>query len=35
MDDLYDILVGVFGGLVWILSPEKAAKGAEPIGVPE
>jgi uncharacterized membrane protein YbhN (UPF0104 family) len=30
-----NFLVGVFGGLVWILSPEKAAKGAEPIGVPE
>jgi uncharacterized membrane protein YbhN (UPF0104 family) len=28
-------IVGVFGGLVWILSPEKAAKGAEPIQVPE
>ena len=28
-------VVGVFGGLVWILSPEKAAKGAEPIQVPE
>ncbi|MGY3534316.1 lysylphosphatidylglycerol synthase transmembrane domain-containing protein [Bradyrhizobium embrapense] len=27
-------VVGVFGGLVWILSPEKAAKGAEPIEVP-
>jgi uncharacterized membrane protein YbhN (UPF0104 family) len=26
--------VGVFGGLVWILSPEKAAKGAAPIEVP-
>jgi len=30
-----NFLVGVFGGLVWILSPEKAAKGAEPVGVPE
>jgi uncharacterized membrane protein YbhN (UPF0104 family) len=28
-------IVGIFGGLVWILSPEKAAQGAEPIGVPE
>jgi uncharacterized membrane protein YbhN (UPF0104 family) len=28
-------LVGVFGGLVWILSPEKAAQGAKPIEVPE
>ncbi|MCC8950214.1 flippase-like domain-containing protein [Bradyrhizobium sp. Arg62] len=27
-------VVGVFGGLVWILSPEKAAKGTEPIEVP-
>ncbi|HEX7881966.1 lysylphosphatidylglycerol synthase transmembrane domain-containing protein [Bradyrhizobium sp. C9] len=27
-------VVGIFGGLVWILSPEKAAKGAEPIEVP-
>ncbi|WGS22906.1 MULTISPECIES: lysylphosphatidylglycerol synthase transmembrane domain-containing protein [unclassified Bradyrhizobium] len=27
-------LVGIFGGLVWILSPEKAAKGAQPIKVP-
>ena len=27
-------VVGVFGGLVWILSPEKAAKGTEPIAVP-
>jgi uncharacterized membrane protein YbhN (UPF0104 family) len=26
--------VGVFGGLVWILSPEKAAKGTEPIEAP-
>jgi uncharacterized membrane protein YbhN (UPF0104 family) len=28
-------IVGIFGGLVWILSPEKAAQGAQPIGVPE
>jgi uncharacterized membrane protein YbhN (UPF0104 family) len=28
-------IVGIFGGLVWILSPEKAAKGTKPIGVPE
>jgi uncharacterized membrane protein YbhN (UPF0104 family) len=28
-------IVGVFGGLVWILSPEKAAKGVKPIKVPE
>jgi hypothetical protein len=28
-------LVGVFGGLVWILSPEKAAQGAQPIQVPK
>jgi len=28
-------IVGVFGGLVWILSPEKAARGAEPIEVPQ
>ncbi|QOZ27184.1 lysylphosphatidylglycerol synthase transmembrane domain-containing protein [Bradyrhizobium sp. CCBAU 51753] len=27
-------VVGVFGGLVWILSPEKAAKGTAPIEVP-
>ncbi|MBR0694948.1 lysylphosphatidylglycerol synthase transmembrane domain-containing protein [Bradyrhizobium lablabi] len=26
-------VVGIFGGLVWILSPEKAARGAEPIEV--
>jgi hypothetical protein len=26
--------VGIIGGLVWILSPEKAAKGSEPIQVP-
>src|ERR1700736_2282690 len=28
-------IVGVFGGLVWIFSPEKAAQGAKPIDVPE
>jgi hypothetical protein len=28
-------LVGAFGGLVWILSAEKAAQGAAPIEVPE
>jgi glycosyltransferase 2 family protein len=28
-------LVGVFGGMVWIFSPEKAAKGSAPIAVPE
>jgi glycosyltransferase 2 family protein len=28
-------LVGVAGGLVWILSPEKAAQGVKPIEVPE
>src|SRR5882757_6187348 len=28
-------LVGIVGGLVWILSPEKAAQGAKPIEVPE
>jgi uncharacterized membrane protein YbhN (UPF0104 family) len=28
-------IVGIFGGLVWILSPEKAAKGVKPIEVPE
>jgi glycosyltransferase 2 family protein len=28
-------LVGIFGGLVWILSPEKAAQGVKPIEVPE
>ena len=28
-------IVGAFGGLVWILSAEKAAQGATPIGVPE
>jgi uncharacterized membrane protein YbhN (UPF0104 family) len=28
-------IVGAFGGLVWILSAEKAAKGSIPIGVPE
>lgn len=27
-------VVGIFGGLLWIMSPEKAAKGAEPIEVP-
>jgi glycosyltransferase 2 family protein len=28
-------MVGIVGGLVWILSPEKAAQGARPIEVPE
>src|SRR6516162_5061724 len=28
-------IVGAFGGLVWIVSAEKASKGAKPIGVPE
>ena len=28
-------IVGAIGGLVWILSPEKAAQGAKPIEVPE
>ena len=28
-------IVGAFGGLVWIFSAEKAAKGAAPIAVPE
>jgi glycosyltransferase 2 family protein len=28
-------IVGIVGGLVWIFSPEKAAKGAKPIEVPE
>jgi uncharacterized membrane protein YbhN (UPF0104 family) len=28
-------IVGAFGGLVWILSAEKAAQGTAPIGVPE
>lgn len=28
-------IVGVFGGLIWIFSPEKRAKGAAPIAVPE
>jgi uncharacterized membrane protein YbhN (UPF0104 family) len=28
-------IVGAFGGLVWIFSAEKAARGAEPIEVPE
>ena len=28
-------IVGTIGGLVWIVSAEKAAKGAKPIGVPE
>ena len=28
-------LVGAFGGLVWIFSSEKAAKGSEPIPAPE
>lgn len=28
-------VVGAFGGLVWILSAEKAAKGSAPIAVPE
>ena len=27
-------LVGIIGGLIWILSPEKAAKGSEPMDVP-
>ena len=27
-------LVGVFGGLVWILSPEKAARKEEPVEAP-
>ena len=30
-----NFLVGAFGGLVWILSPEKAAQGAKPIEAPE
>jgi hypothetical protein len=28
-------IVGAFGGLVWILSAEKAAQGSAPLGVPE
>ncbi|MBI5263822.1 MAG: flippase-like domain-containing protein [Bradyrhizobium sp.] len=28
-------IVGAFGGLVWILSAEKAARGSAPIGAPE
>jgi uncharacterized YccA/Bax inhibitor family protein len=28
-------IVGAIGGLVWILSAEKAAKGSAPLGVPE
>jgi glycosyltransferase 2 family protein len=28
-------IVGAFGGLVWVFSAEKAAKGSMPIGVPE
>src|SRR4051794_22278622 len=28
-------IVGAFGGLVWIFSAEKAAKGSAPIGVPQ
>jgi hypothetical protein len=28
-------ILGAFGGLVWILSPEKAAKGTAPIRVEE
>jgi uncharacterized membrane protein YbhN (UPF0104 family) len=28
-------IVGAFGGLVWIVSAEKAAQGSAPIGVPE
>lgn len=27
-------LVGIFGGLVWIFSPEKAARGEGPIEAP-
>jgi uncharacterized membrane protein YbhN (UPF0104 family) len=27
-------LVGIFGGLVWILSPEKATRKLEPIELP-
>ena len=30
-----NFLVGAFGGLVWILSPEKAAQGTKPIEAPE
>jgi hypothetical protein len=28
-------IVGAIGGLVWILSAEKAAQGSAPLGVPE
>src|SRR5262249_61408905 len=28
-------IVGAFGGLVWVFSAEKAAKGSAPIGVPK
>jgi uncharacterized membrane protein YbhN (UPF0104 family) len=28
-------IVGAFGGLIWIVSAEKAAKGTAPIGIPE
>jgi glycosyltransferase 2 family protein len=30
-----NFLVGAFGGLVWIFSAEKAARGAAPIEMPE
>ncbi len=29
------VMFNVIGGLVWILSAEKAAQGSAPIGVPE
>ena len=35
IDPLPLSVVGAFGGLVWILSAEKAAKGSAPIAVPE
>jgi hypothetical protein len=28
-------VVGAFGGLVWVFSPEKAAQSGKPIEVPE
>jgi hypothetical protein len=28
-------VVGIFGGLVWVFSPEKGAQGATPIEVPK
>jgi hypothetical protein len=32
---LVSFIVGAIGGLIWIFSAEKAAKGAAPIEIPE